>query len=71
LLHGVTSSGKTHLYLDKIEETISKGKNVFFCLPEIAITKQITQRLEKNTEKHSVFTIKKCQILKKLRFGER
>lgn len=47
LLHGVTSSGKTHLYLEKIEETISKGKNVLFLLPEIALTKQITQRLEK------------------------
>ncbi|MDO5614830.1 MAG: primosomal protein N', partial [Cruoricaptor ignavus] len=47
LLHGVTSSGKTHLYLDKIEETISAGKNVLFLLPEIAITKQISQRLEK------------------------
>lgn len=47
LLHGVTSSGKTHIYLQKIEETIAEGKNVFLLLPEIALTKQMTQRLEK------------------------
>jgi primosomal protein N' (replication factor Y) (superfamily II helicase) len=47
LLHGVTSSGKTHLYLEKIEECINGGKNVLFLLPEISLTKQITQRLEK------------------------
>lgn len=47
LLHGVTSSGKTHIYLEKIEECVNEGKNVLFLLPEIALTKQITQRLEK------------------------
>lgn len=47
LLHGVTSSGKTHIYLGKIEECIQEGKNVLFLLPEISLTKQITQRLEK------------------------
>lgn len=47
LLHGVTSSGKTHIYLEKIEEYINEGKNVLFLLPEISLTKQITQRLEK------------------------
>jgi primosomal protein N' (replication factor Y) len=47
LLHGVTSSGKTHIYLEKIEETIAAGKNVIFLLPEISLTKQIVQRLEK------------------------
>lgn len=47
LLHGVTSSGKTHIYLEKIEECIQEGKNVLFLLPEISLTKQITQRLEK------------------------
>ncbi|MET3036945.1 primosomal protein N' [Chryseobacterium sp. NRRL B-14859] len=47
LLHGVTSSGKTHIYLEKIEECIKEGKNVLFLLPEISLTKQITQRLEK------------------------
>ncbi|RLJ31899.1 replication restart DNA helicase PriA [Chryseobacterium sp. 7] len=47
LLHGVTSSGKTHIYLEKIDEYIKEGKNVLFLLPEISLTKQITQRLEK------------------------
>ncbi|MDR6465113.1 primosomal protein N' [Chryseobacterium sediminis] len=47
LLHGVTSSGKTHIYLEKIEECIKEEKNVLFLLPEISLTKQITQRLEK------------------------
>lgn len=47
LLHGVTSSGKTHIYLEKIEECIREGNNVLFLLPEISLTKQITQRLEK------------------------
>ena len=47
LLHGVTSSGKTHIYLEKIDECVRDGKNVLFLLPEISLTKQITQRLEK------------------------
>ncbi|MEC5158155.1 replication restart helicase PriA [Chryseobacterium sp. MP_3.2] len=55
LLHGVTSSGKTHIYLEKIEETITEGKNVLFLLPEISITKQIVQRLEKKYGKQLGF----------------
>ncbi len=55
LLHGVTSSGKTHLYLEKIEETVAEGKNVLFLLPEIALPKQIVQRLEKNYGKQLGF----------------
>ncbi|WP_297984497.1 primosomal protein N' [uncultured Chryseobacterium sp.] len=55
LLHGVTSSGKTHIYLEKIEETIASGKNVLFLLPEISLTKQITQRLEKKYGKQLGF----------------
>lgn len=55
LLHGVTSSGKTHLYLDKIEEAISAGKNALFLLPEISLTKQIIQRLEKKYGKELGF----------------
>ncbi|WP_187478083.1 primosomal protein N' [Amniculibacterium sp. G2-70] len=47
LLYGVTASGKTHVYLEKIEETVVAGKTVLFLLPEIAITQQIVQRLEK------------------------
>ncbi len=47
LLHGITSSGKTHIYLEKIEDCVNAGKNVLLILPEIALTKQITIRLEK------------------------
>lgn len=45
LLHGVTASGKTQLYIRLIEETIAKGNNVLYLLPEIALTAQITDRL--------------------------
>ncbi len=47
LLDGVTSAGKTHVYLEMIEKTFSAGKNVLFLLPEISLTKQIVQRLER------------------------
>ena len=45
LLHGVTSSGKTEIYIKLIQDTIDAGKQVLFLLPEIALTTQITQRL--------------------------
>lgn len=47
LLHGVTSSGKTEVYIHLIEETIRQGKQVLYLLPEIALTTQITERLER------------------------
>src|SRR5690606_36066059 len=47
LLHGVTGSGKTHVSLEKIEDTIAQGRDVLVLLPEISLTKQIAQRLEK------------------------
>lgn len=45
LLHGVTSSGKTEIYIHLIEEAVKKGKQVLYLLPEIALTTQIIQRL--------------------------
>lgn len=66
LLHGVTSSGKTHLYLEKIEETVGFGKNVLFLLPEIALTKQITQRLEKKYGKELGFYHQKMSDFEKV-----
>ena len=46
LLHGITSSGKTEIYIKLIQETLSKGKKVLYLLPEIAVTTQIISRLE-------------------------
>ncbi len=46
LLHGITSSGKTEVYMQLIQETISKGKQVLFLLPEIALTTQLISRLQ-------------------------
>ena len=45
LFHGVTSSGKTEVYIKLIEEFISENKQVLFLLPEIALTTQLVQRL--------------------------
>ncbi|RHJ78244.1 primosomal protein N' [Parabacteroides sp. AM08-6] len=47
LLHGVTSSGKTEVYIRLIDEVLKMGRQVLFLLPEIAITTQITERLAK------------------------
>ena len=47
LLHGVTSSGKTEIYIHLIDETVRQGKQVLYLLPEIALTTQITERLKR------------------------
>src|SRR5450631_746804 len=48
LLHGITSSGKTQLYIKQIEKFISEGKQVLYLLPEITLTAQIIRRLQIN-----------------------
>lgn len=48
LLHGVTSSGKTQVYIRLIEEHIRRGEQVLYMLPEIALTSQIIRRLQKH-----------------------
>ncbi|MGD0341115.1 MAG: primosomal protein N' [Bacteroidales bacterium] len=48
LLHGVTSSGKTEIYIHLIEEQLKLGKQVLYMLPEIALTTQIILRLQKH-----------------------
>ncbi|MDO6604718.1 replication restart helicase PriA [Arenibacter palladensis] len=46
LLHGVTSSGKTEVYVKLIEEYVSQGKQALYLLPEIALTTQLISRLQ-------------------------
>ena len=46
LLYGVTSSGKTELYVKLIETQLSEGKQVLYLLPEIALTTQLVERLQ-------------------------
>ena len=47
LLHGVTSSGKTELYIQLISDMLDQGKQVLYLLPEIALTTQIIQRVRR------------------------
>ncbi len=47
LLHGVTASGKTEIYIHLIQKAIDEGKQVLYLLPEIALTVQITERLQR------------------------
>lgn len=47
LLHGVTSCGKTEIYIHLIKEQIKKGRQVLYLLPEIALTTQIEHRLQR------------------------
>lgn len=48
LLHGVTSSGKTEIYLKLMEQVIAKGNKVLYLLPEISVTTQIVHRIKKH-----------------------
>ncbi len=62
LLHGVTASGKTEIYVKLIEEKLQEGKQVLYLLPEIALTTQLITRLqtyfgEKLTVYHSKYSV--------------
>jgi len=47
LLHGITASGKTQVYIRLIEQAIATGGQVLFLLPEIALTTQIVERIKR------------------------
>ncbi|MEO5673276.1 MAG: primosomal protein N' [Chitinophagales bacterium] len=76
LLHGITSSGKTNLYIRLIEEAIEKEMQVLYLLPEIALTTQIIERLRNKFGKkvgvyHSRFSRQeRVEIWNKLLHGE-
>ena len=48
LLHGITSSGKTNIYIKLIEQFVRQGRQILYMLPEIALTSQIIRRLQKH-----------------------
>lgn len=76
LLQGVTSSGKTQIYIKIIEQYIKEGKQVLYMLPEIALTAQIIRRLQKYfggyiTIYHSKFNAnERVEIWNKIKTGE-
>jgi primosomal protein N' (replication factor Y) (superfamily II helicase) len=76
LLHGVTSSGKTQVYIRQIERFIKQDRQVLYLLPEIALTSQIIRRLQKHFGGyigiyHSKFNQnERLEIWNKIRTGE-
>jgi primosomal protein N' len=76
LLHGVTSSGKTQIYIRHIEQVIRRGQQVLYLLPEIALTSQIIRRLQQHFGGyigiyHSKFSSnERLEIWNKIRTGE-
>ena len=77
LLHGVTAAGKTEIYFHLIRDTLNKGQNVLFLVPEIALASELTRRLAKRfgTEKvaiwhSSISDGEKFDIWQKLRKNE-
>jgi len=76
LLHGITGSGKTQVYVKLIEKYFTQGKQVLYLLPEIALTTQIIRRLQKHfggniTIYHSKFNDnERIELWNKIRTGE-
>ena len=76
LLHGVTSSGKTQVYVRQMEQVVRRGQQVLYLLPEIALTAQIIRRLKQHFGGyigiyHSKFNQnERLEIWNKIRTGE-
>jgi primosomal protein N' (replication factor Y) len=76
LLHGVTSGGKTQVYIRHMEEVIRSGRQVLYLLPEIALTAQLIRRLKQHFGGyigiyHSKFSQnERIEIWNKIRTGE-
>ena len=76
LLHGITSSGKTHIYIKLIEKYLRMGQQVLYMLPEIALTSQIIRRLQKHFSGHiGIYHSKfsqneRIEIWNKVKWGE-
>ncbi len=76
LLHGVTGSGKTQLYIKLMETSFNAGKQVLYLLPEIALTAQVIRRLQKHfggniAIYHSKFNNQeRIELWNKIRTGE-
>jgi primosomal protein N' (replication factor Y) (superfamily II helicase) len=76
LLHGVTSSGKTQIYIKLIEQQLLQNKQVLYLLPEIALTAQMIRRLQKSLGGHiAIYHSKfnpneRVEIWNKIKSGE-
>ncbi len=71
LLHGVTGSGKTQVYIELIKKAIENNKTALILVPEISLTPQITSRLFNNFGEMLPLFTAECQWEKDMIHGER